>query len=128
MIYSNPFSCYSNLQEITVYKCCSVVVNHYSKLSISVLIMQRITLLLGLGLIIIKLCTVNAQLRCDSFLRVVRPELFTHCSSCFYNSWSSWTRTGHPMSNSRCPTNNSFKEKEPEQIARVIVKWNQNRM
>ena len=73
-------------------------------------IMKKTTLLVGLILIVIKLCAVNAQLPCDSFLRVVRPELFTHCSSCFYNSWSSWTRTGSPMNNNGCPTRRSFKE------------------
>ena len=96
---------------------------HYSKSLISVVIMMKITLLLGFGLVVINLCVVNAQLPCDSFLRVVRPELFTHCSSCFYNSWSSWTRTGRPMSNSGCPTKRSFTEtEEPEQIARANVK------
>ena len=73
--------------------------------------MKKITVLLRFALIVINLCAVNAQLPCDSFLRVVRPDLFTHCSSCFYNSWSSWTRTGSPMNNYGCPTNRSFNER-----------------
>ena len=72
--------------------------------------MQKITLLLGLAAIVMNVCAVNAALPCDSFLRVVKPELFTHCSSCLYNSWSRWARTGNPMSNNECPTTRSFKE------------------
>ena len=60
-----------------------------------------LTLLLGL---VINLCAVNADLPCDSLLS-------THCSSCFYNTWSSWTKTGSTMSNTNCATNRSFTEK-----------------
>ena len=72
--------------------------------------MKKIALILGLAVIVMNICAVNAALPCDSVLRVLRPNLFPHCSSCFYNSWSSWARTSSPMINNRCPTKRSFNE------------------
>ena len=41
-------------------------------------------------------------LDCDHPLRVLQPELFTHCSTCFYGQWSSWYRIGHSVPSSQC--------------------------
>lgn len=75
--------------------------------------MQKINLLIGLvAIIAANLCWVYAApLPCDSFLRVVRPDLFTHCTRCNYGSWSGWRRTGKLLYNDKCPTKRSFKEK-----------------
>lgn len=45
---------------------------------------------------------VPVVLNCDHPLRVLQPELFTHCSSCFYGTWSDWKRIGHSVSSSQC--------------------------
>ena len=42
------------------------------------------------------------KLDCDNSLRVLQPELFTHCSQCFYGSWSNWYRIGQSVSSSHC--------------------------
>ena len=44
----------------------------------------------------------DAQLDCNHPLRVLQPELFTHCTQCFYGSWSNWYRIGHSVSSSHC--------------------------
>ena len=41
-------------------------------------------------------------LSCDHPLRVLQPELFTHCNTCFYGTWSNWYRIGHAVSSSHC--------------------------
>ena len=52
---------------------------------------------------------VNIVLSCDHPLRVLQPELFTHCSTCFYGTWSEWRRIGHSISASHCNSTYAFK-------------------
>ena len=47
-------------------------------------------------------------LSCDHPLRVLHPEQFTHCSSCFYGTWSEWSRIGHSVSSSRCNSSYAY--------------------
>ena len=35
----------------------------------------------------------DVLLSCDHPLKVLHPEQFTHCSSCFYGTWSEWSRS-----------------------------------
>ena len=44
----------------------------------------------------------GARPSCESPLRVLRPDLFKHCSRCFYGTWSDWKRIGHSVSSSHC--------------------------
>ena len=44
---------------------------------------------------------VVSQLPCDSPLRILRPQLFLHCS-CFYGSWSRWERINHMVHSTSC--------------------------
>jgi len=44
-------------------------------------------------LVIVTLISIHgtlAALPCHSYLRIISPQLFTHCGKCFYSSWSSW--------------------------------------
>ena len=41
-------------------------------------------------------------LRCDHPLRVLQPEMFQHCSTCFYGTWSKWYRIGNSVFSSQC--------------------------
>ena len=50
-----------------------------------------------------------ARLSCDSVLRRVLPQLFTHCL-CSYTTWTRWTRTGAAVLNNNCPSKYSFYE------------------
>ena len=44
----------------------------------------------------------DAQLNCHHPLRLLQPELFKHCSQCFYGSWSNRYRIGPSVSYRRC--------------------------
>ena len=46
--------------------------------------------------------TPQPLLSCDHPLRVLQPKWFTHCSTCFYGSWSDWYRIGHSVYSSQC--------------------------
>ena len=52
---------------------------------------------------------VPTRLPCNSVLRRIRPQLFTHCL-CSYTTWTRWTRTGTPIWNNKCPSNYSIYE------------------
>ena len=52
----------------------------------------------------------GAPLPCDSYYRIFYPELFTHCSSCFYGSWSAWARTSEVSATSHCDSGYHYKE------------------
>ena len=63
--------------------------------------MWKVTLLLTV-LLADKIDIALSELPCDSALRIFRPELFTHCSSCFYDTWSRWERIDHMMHHNNC--------------------------
>ena len=56
-----------------------------------------------------------APLSCDHPLRVLQPELFTHCSACFYGSWSNWYRIGHSLSSSQCKSGYAYQVEQTRQ-------------
>ena len=53
---------------------------------------------------------IGAPLPCDSYYRIFYPHLFTHCSSCFYGSWSAWARTSEVSATSHCDSGYHYKE------------------
>ena len=56
---------------------------------------------------------VTVQLSCDSQLRLVLPELFTHCSRCSYSEWSAWEAVPNSVvrvRTSQCRSNESYNE------------------
>ena len=109
----------------TLYKLIQDRVITY--LTSQLAVMQKISLLIGLvAVIAANLCWVYAApLRCDSFLRVVRPDLFTHCTTCNYGSWGGWRRTGRLLTNYQCPTKWSFKEKRTRRDNNGICEENE---
>ena len=52
---------------------------------------------------------VVSQLPCDSPLRIFRPHLFTHCSSCLYGTWSEWKRINHLTHGGNCSSGYFYK-------------------
>jgi len=54
---------------------------------------------------------IAAPLPCDSYYRIFYPHLFTHCSSCFYGSWSAWARTSEVSATAHCDSGYHYKEK-----------------
>ena len=53
------------------------------------------------------------QLSCNSQLRLVLPELFTHCSRCSYSEWSAWEAVPNSVvrvRTSQCRSNESYNE------------------
>ena len=66
------------------------------------------TLFLCLSLLIaaVQFSTVDSALPCNSPLRRYLPDQFTHCASCSYGQWSSWTRFNPPkvIANQTCAT------------------------
>ena len=54
-------------------------------------------------------------LRCDSFLRILFPQLFKHCAgSCTYTEWSPWQRVPNSVVNvaeSNCTTGEAYSER-----------------
>jgi len=50
-----------------------------------------------------------ANLPCTSNLRIVLPNLFKHCSSCYYSPWSEWKAIDRIQS-SNCTRQMAFKE------------------
>ena len=48
-------------------------------------------------------------LPCDHPLRIVFPELFTHCD-CIYGRWSDWTTTLHSVPLSQCESGVTYNE------------------
>ena len=56
-----------------------------------------------------------APLNCDHPLRVLQPELFTHCTTCFYGTWSNWYRIGHSLSSSQCKSGYAYQVERTRQ-------------
>lgn len=52
---------------------------------------------------------VDAELDCSSPLRILQPWRFTHCSSCFYGTWSDWYRIGNSAYSSHCKSGYAYK-------------------
>ena len=55
--------------------------------------MAALLLCLGLLLAAVQFSPVDSALPCNSPLRRYLPHRFTHCPSCTYGEWSSWTRS-----------------------------------
>lgn len=56
-----------------------------------------------------------APLSCDHPLRILQPELFVHCSTCFYGSWGNWYRIGHSLSTSQCKSGYTYQVERTRQ-------------
>ena len=73
------------------------------------------TLFLCLSLLIaaVQFSTVDSALPCNSPLRRYLPDQFTHCASCSYGQWSSWTRFNPPqeITNLTCATGKASRYK-----------------
>lgn len=48
-----------------------------------------------------------APLPCDYPLRILRPQMFKHCT-CSYGDWSNWYRIGHSVSSSQCTSGYAY--------------------
>ncbi len=77
----------------------------------------------------------GAPLDCDSNVRIILPQLFTHCSSCSYSEWSKWQFVSDSIVDvprSQCDSGQSYSESRsrsaigdgcyPETETRVICK------
>ena len=82
---------------------------------------------------------VTVQLSCDSQLRLVLPQLFTHCSRCSYSEWSAWEAVPNSVvrvRTSQCRSNESYNETRTQSAVgqgcrsrtqtRSVCKWKNN--